>query len=80
LKFTGPRIAPAIRGVRQPARGWLPIIRINGVATISEIAGRFPLDRAADAYRALESGAHGKVLVIPNLQSLPQDSTAPKLA
>jgi NADPH2:quinone reductase len=49
-------------------------------AVISEIAGRFPLDRAADAYRALESGAHGKVLVIPNLRSFPQESTAPKLA
>jgi NADPH2:quinone reductase len=49
-------------------------------AVISEIAGRFPLDCAADAYRALESGAHGKVLVIPNLQSFPQDSAAPKRA
>lgn len=36
-----------------------------GVA--SSIAGRFPLDRAADAYRALESGARGKVLVVPGL-------------
>ena len=35
-------------------------------AVISDIAGRFPLDRAADAYRLLESGASGKVLVRPN--------------
>jgi NADPH2:quinone reductase len=35
-------------------------------AVISEIAGRFPLDRVADAYRLLESGSHGKVLVLPN--------------
>ncbi|KPV56313.1 hypothetical protein QJ48_28135, partial [Paenibacillus sp. A3] len=31
----------------------------------SGVAGRFALDQAADAYRALDSGAHGKVLVIP---------------
>ncbi len=35
-------------------------------AVISDIAGRFPLSRAADAYRLLESGPHGKVLVLPN--------------
>lgn len=35
-------------------------------AVISDIAGRFPLDCAADAYRLLESGASGKVLVQPN--------------
>lgn len=35
-------------------------------AVISDIAARFPLDRAADAYRLLESGANGKVLVHPN--------------
>jgi NADPH2:quinone reductase len=35
-------------------------------AVISEIAGRFPLDCAADAYRLMESGANGKVLVQPN--------------
>jgi NADPH2:quinone reductase len=33
-------------------------------AVISEIAGRFPLDRVVDAYRALETGAPGKVLVV----------------
>ena len=33
-------------------------------AVISEIAGRFPLDRVVDAYRALEAGAPGKVLVV----------------
>jgi NADPH2:quinone reductase len=36
-------------------------------AVISDIAGRFPLDHVADAYRVLESGAHGKVLVLPNV-------------
>jgi NADPH2:quinone reductase len=35
-------------------------------AVIGDIAGRFPLDRVADAYRVLESGARGKVLVLPN--------------
>jgi NADPH2:quinone reductase len=35
-------------------------------AVISDIAGRFSLDCAADAYRLLESGASGKVLVQPN--------------
>ena len=34
-------------------------------SVISDIAGRFPLDRVRDAYRALESGAPGKVLVLP---------------
>jgi NADPH:quinone reductase len=34
-------------------------------AVISEVAGRFPLDQAADAYRALETNPSGKVLVIP---------------
>jgi len=36
-------------------------------AVISDIAGRFALDRVADAYQVLESGSHGKVLVLPNL-------------
>ena len=36
-------------------------------AVISDVAGRFPLDRAIDAYRLMESGASGKVLVQPNL-------------
>jgi len=35
-------------------------------AVISEIAGRFSLDDAVEAYRALESGPRGKVLVIPS--------------
>jgi NADPH2:quinone reductase len=30
------------------------------------IAARFPLDRAADAYRALDHGPQGKVLVLPH--------------
>ena len=36
-------------------------------AVISDVAGRFPLDHVADAYRVLESGSHGKVLVLPNV-------------
>jgi NADPH:quinone reductase len=36
-------------------------------SVISDIAGRFPLDRVVDAYRLLESGAPGKVLVLPNV-------------
>jgi len=35
-------------------------------AVISKIAGRFSLDDAVEAYRALESGPRGKVLVIPS--------------
>jgi NADPH2:quinone reductase len=35
-------------------------------AVISDIGGRFPLDLVADAYRALEAGCHGKILVLPN--------------
>ena len=34
-------------------------------AAISDVAGRFPLQRVDDAYRALESGVPGKVLVVP---------------
>jgi NADPH2:quinone reductase len=30
------------------------------------VAARFPLDAAADAYRAMEAGARGKVLVLPS--------------
>ena len=36
-------------------------------AVISEVAGRFALSQVVDAYRALESGAQGKVLVLPQL-------------
>jgi NADPH:quinone reductase len=34
-------------------------------AVISDVAGRFALSQIVDAYRALESNPHGKVLVIP---------------
>ncbi len=34
-------------------------------AVIAHVAGRFALDQVADAYRMLESGPGGKVLVIP---------------
>jgi NADPH2:quinone reductase len=30
-----------------------------------DVAAREPLDRVADAFRALDSGASGKVLVVP---------------
>jgi NADPH2:quinone reductase len=33
---------------------------------IGDIAGRFRLDQTADAYRLMESGCPGKVLVLPN--------------
>jgi NADPH2:quinone reductase len=36
-------------------------------AVVSEIGGRFGLDRVGEAYRRLESGAHGKVLVLPGM-------------
>jgi NADPH:quinone reductase len=36
-------------------------------AIISDIARRFALDQIVDAYRALESNPHGKVLVLPGL-------------
>jgi NADPH:quinone reductase len=36
-------------------------------AIISDIAGRFALDQVIDAYCKLESGSHGKVLVLPGL-------------
>jgi NADPH2:quinone reductase len=36
-------------------------------AVISEVAGRFPLDRVVDAYRALEASPNGKIIVVPEL-------------
>jgi len=42
-------------------------LAVKRSAVISEVAGRFPLDRIVDAYQLLESGIHGKVLVLPNL-------------
>jgi len=33
---------------------------------VSEVAARLPLNRVADAYRALDSGVFGKVLVLPH--------------
>jgi NADPH:quinone reductase len=41
-------------------------LAVRRPAVISDIAGRFSLDRAADAYRLLEAGPSGKVLVNPN--------------
>jgi NADPH2:quinone reductase len=32
---------------------------------VSDVAGHFPLDRTADAYRAMDGGAPGKILVRP---------------
>jgi NADPH2:quinone reductase len=40
-------------------------LAVKRPAIISDVAGRFPLDRIADAYRAMEAGAPGKVLVLP---------------
>jgi hypothetical protein len=36
-------------------------------AIISDIAGRFSLNQIVDAYRTLEAGSDGKVLVLPGL-------------
>lgn len=33
---------------------------------VSDIAGRFPLNRLVDAYRMLEASPDGKVLVLPH--------------
>jgi NADPH2:quinone reductase len=35
---------------------------------VSDVAARLPLNRVADAYRVLDSGVPGKVLVLPNLE------------
>jgi NADPH2:quinone reductase len=34
-------------------------------AIVSDVADRFPMDRTADAYRAMDAGAPGKILVWP---------------
>ena len=39
----------------------------NRPAVISDVTGRFALSQVIDAYRELESGSHGKVLVVPGL-------------
>ena len=36
-------------------------------ALVSDVATRLPLNRVADAYRALDSGVSGKVLILPQL-------------
>jgi len=33
---------------------------------ISDVGGRFPLDRAADGYQALQAGPPGKILISPD--------------
>jgi NADPH:quinone reductase len=40
-------------------------VALKRPSVIGEVAGRFPLDRVADAYRALEAAPKGKILVIP---------------
>jgi len=40
-------------------------LAVKRPAVISEVAGRFPLDRVVDAYRALEDSPNGKVIVVP---------------
>ena len=44
-------------------------VAVKRPAVISEIAGRFSLDDAVDAYSALKSNPRGKVLVLPNSQA-----------
>jgi NADPH:quinone reductase len=39
---------------------------------VSDVAARLPLDRVADAYRALDSGVPGKVLVLPHVADAPE--------
>ncbi len=41
-------------------------------AVISDVAGRFALSQVMDAYRALESGPQGKVLVLPSAPAPPR--------
>lgn len=41
-------------------------LAVTRPAVISEVAGRFPLERVVDAYRMLENTPRGKVLVIPD--------------
>lgn len=56
-------------GVIRPETVGASIAEALALATtrplVSDVAARFPLDRVADAYRALDSGAPGKVLVLP---------------
>lgn len=40
-------------------------LAVKRPAVISEVAGRFSLDQVVDAYRTLETGPNGKVLVLP---------------
>jgi NADPH:quinone reductase len=61
-EFAGLILAALAMAVRRPA-------------VISNITGRFPLDGVVDAYRALEAGSPGKVLVLPNLQVSPDGPT-----
>lgn len=42
----------------------------NRRAVVSDVAGRFPLQQVADAYRALERTPAGKVLVVPSYRTL----------
>ena len=49
-------MAPIISSTLQRART-LPLS--------AGVAARFPLDAVADAYRAMDAGAHGKVLILP---------------
>jgi NADPH2:quinone reductase len=40
-------------------------IAVKRPAVVSDVAGRFSLDQVVDAYRMLDAGASGKVLVLP---------------
>jgi NADPH:quinone reductase len=63
-KYNGMRYVQGIQEFGELIAAGVEIaVRVPGV--ISEVAGRFPLDQAAAAYRALESNPAGKVLIIP---------------
>lgn len=57
-----------VEGVHEFPRLILDALKlaVRKPVVISDVADRFPLDRVRDAYRALESGSRGKVLVLPN--------------
>jgi NADPH2:quinone reductase len=63
-KYNGMRWLDGLEGFAGLVSAGLELA-VRRRAVISDVAGRFPLDGAADAYRLMESGAAGKVLVMP---------------
>ncbi|MGH9477005.1 MAG: zinc-binding dehydrogenase [Terriglobales bacterium] len=70
--FAGSLFVTKYNGMQWAAFHEFPALISNGLALatkrraiISDIAGRFALNQVVDAYRELESGSHGKVLVFP---------------